>query len=161
MVETWVKTELPNQRYGLLVDAVSLLDFFSCIGHVDADKTFAAFHSQQKTGFSSMYEARVVASVQNVFPMVLGRSNATGIDNSEYIPAITDPNKWDNGVTGIKHQITRGMSNVEYQLESAIDCVLNPYAEARQVAKECLYRAKRFLIDLCNFTSTDYQKWKR
>ncbi len=75
LVETWVKAELPNQRYGLFVDAVSLLDFFSCIGHVDADKTFAAFHNQQKTGFSSMYEVRVAASVQNVFPMVLGRSN--------------------------------------------------------------------------------------
>lgn len=74
-METWVKAELPNQRYGLFVDAVSLLDFFSCIGHVDADKTFAAFHNQQKTDFSSMYEARVAASVQNVFPMVLGRSN--------------------------------------------------------------------------------------
>ncbi len=57
---------LPTQRYGLFVDAVSLLDFFTCIGHMDADKTFAAFHSQQKTGFTSMYEARVAASVQNV-----------------------------------------------------------------------------------------------
>jgi hypothetical protein len=160
MVETWVKSELPNQRYGLFVDAVSRLDFFSCIGHVDANKTFAAFHSQQKNGFSSMYEARVAASVQNVFPIVLGRSNSTGIDDSEYIPAISDPDKWDNSVTGIKHQITRGMSDAEYQLESAIDLVLNPYPEARQIAKECLYKAKHFVIDLCNFISTDYQKWK-
>jgi hypothetical protein len=160
VVEVWVKTELPTQRYGLFVDAVSLLDFFSCVGHVDADKTFAAFHSQQKTGFSSMYEARVAASVQNTFPMVFGRSPTTGIDDSEYIPAITDPDKWDNGITGIKHQILRGMSDVEYQLESAIDSILNPYAEARQVAKECLYRSKRFVVDLCNFISTDYQKWK-
>jgi len=158
VVEVWVKTELPIQCYGLFVDAVSLLDFFSCICHVDADKTFAAFHSQQKTGFSSMYKARVAASVQNVFPMVFGRSSTTGIDDSEYIPAIMDPDKWDNGVTGIKHQILRGMSDVEYQLESAIDSILNPYAEARQVAKECL--SKCFVVDLCNFTSTDFQKWK-
>lgn len=160
IVETWVKTELPTQRYGLFVDAVSLLDFFSCIGHMDADKTFAAFHSQQKTGFTSMYEARVAASVQNVFPMVFGKSSTSGIDDSEFIPAIQDPDKWDNGVTGIRHQIGRGMSDVEYQLESAIDSLLGPYVEARQIAKECLYKAKRFVTDLCNFISNDYQKWK-
>ena len=126
VVETWVKSDLPNQRYGLFVDAVSLLDFFSCIGHMDADKTFAAFHSQQKTGFTSMYEARVAASIQNVFPMVFGWTTSTGMDDSEFIPAIQDPNRWDNGVTGIKHQITRGMADVEYQLESMIDTVLVP-----------------------------------
>jgi hypothetical protein len=160
VVESWVKTDLPNQCYGLFVDAVSLLDFFSCIGHVDADKTFAAFHSQQKTGFTLMYEARVAASIQNVFPMVFGRTSSSGMDDSEYIPAIQDPMKWDNGVTGIKHQITRGMSDVEYQLESAIDMVLGPYGEARQIAKECLFKSKRFVTDLCHFISNDYQKWK-
>jgi len=160
VVESWVKTDLPNQCYGLFVDAVSLLDFFSCIGHVDADKTFAAFHSQQKPGFTLMYEARVAASIQNVFPMVFGRTSSSGMDDSEYIPAIQDPMKWDNGVTGIKHQITRGMSDVEYQLESAIDMVLGPYGEARQIAKECLFKSKRFVTDLCHFISNDYQKWK-
>jgi hypothetical protein len=160
MVETWIKTDLPNQCYGLFVDAVSLLDFFSCIGHVDADKTFAAFHSQQKTGFTSMYEARVAASIQNVFPMVFGRSSSSGMDDSEYIPAIQDPAKWDNGVTGIKHQITRGMADVEYQLESAIDTVLGPYPEARQIAKECLFKSKQFVTDLCHFISTDFNKWR-
>lgn len=129
-VQVWVKTELPNRRYGLFVDAVSLLDFFTCIGHVDAEKTFAAFHSQQKTGFASMYEARVAASVQNLFPMVFGKSSASGLDDSEFLPAIQDPDKWDNGATGIRHQIGRGMTDVEYQLESAIDTVLGAYPEA-------------------------------
>jgi hypothetical protein len=159
-VETWVKAELPTQRYGLFVDAVSLLDFFACSGHVDAEKTFQAFHNQQKTGFSSMYEARVAASVQNVFPMVFGKVSATGMDDSAYIPAIQDPNKWDNGVTGVKHQICRGMSDVEYQLESAIDSVLGSYPDARQLAKECLFKSKRFIADLCNFITNDFQKWK-
>ncbi len=82
------------------------------------------------------------------------------MDDSEYIPAIQDPDKWENGVMGIRHQIGRGMSDVEYQLESAIDSLLGPYLEARQLAKECLYKAKCFVTDLCNFISTDYQKWK-
>jgi hypothetical protein len=155
-----VKTELPNRRYCLFVDAVSLLDFFTCIGHVDAEKTFAAFHSQQKTGFASMYEARVAASVQNLFPMVFGKSSASGLDDSEFLPAIQDPDKWDNGATGICHQIGRGMTDVEYQLESARDTVLCAYPEARQIAKECLYKAKRFVSELCNFMTQDYQNWK-
>jgi hypothetical protein len=33
-----------------------------------------AFHSKQKTGFTSMYESRVAASVQNIFPMVFGKA---------------------------------------------------------------------------------------
>jgi uncharacterized protein (DUF1499 family) len=127
---------------------------------MDADKTFAAFHSQQKTGFTSMYEARIAASIQNVFPMVFGRTNSTGLDDSEFIPAIQDPNCWDNGITGLKHQITRGMADVEYQLESAIDTVLGPYQEARQIAKECLFKSKRFVTDLCHFISNDFQKWR-
>ncbi len=76
-VQTWVTTDLPNRRYGLFVDAVSLLDFFTSIGHVDAEKTFSAFYNQHKTGFSSIYEARVAASVQNLFPMVFGCSVLT------------------------------------------------------------------------------------
>lgn len=76
-VQTWVTTDLPNRRYGLFVDAVSLLDFFTSIGHVDAEKTFSAFYNQHKTGFSSIYEARVAASVQDLFPMVFGCSVLT------------------------------------------------------------------------------------
>jgi hypothetical protein len=159
-VETWVKAELPNQRYGLFVDAVSLLDFFACSSHVDTEKNFQAFHNQQKTGFTSMYEARVAASVQNVFPMVFGKASATGMDDSEYTTAIQDPNKWDNGVTGVKHQICQGMSDVEYQLETAIELVLGSYPEAKQVTKECLFKSKRFITDLCNFITNNFHKWK-
>jgi hypothetical protein len=103
-----------------------------------------------------MYEARVAASVQNLFPIVFGKSSSAGLDDSEYIPAIQDPNRWHNGVTGLKHQICRGMSDVEYQLETAIESILNHYPEAKQIAKECLYKAKRFASDLCNFISA----WK-
>ncbi len=159
-VIVWVKAELPCQRYGLFVDAVSLLDFFTCIGHVDAEKTFAAFHSQQRLGFSSMYGARVAASIQNLFPMVFGKSSSSGLDDSEFLPAIHDPDKWDNGSTGLKHQICRGMSDVEYQLESAIESVPAGLPEAKQIAKECLYKAKRFVSELCNFITNDFHKWK-
>jgi hypothetical protein len=33
---------------------------------------------------------------------------------------------------------------VEYQLESAIETVLDHHMKAKQLAKECLYKAKHF-----------------
>ncbi len=109
------------------MDAVSLLDFFTCVGHVDAEKSFSAFYNQQKSGFASMYEARVAASVKNVFSMVFGRSISWGLDDSIYLPAIQDPDKWDNGITGLRYQISQGMADVEFQIESSIDTILSDY----------------------------------
>jgi len=148
------------RRYGLFVDGVSLLDFFSFVSHVDTEKAVSAYYNQQKSGFTSMYEARVAASTQNLFPMVFGRSNSGGLDDSEFLPALQDPDKWDNGLTGLKYQISQGMSDIEFQLESSIDTILKDYPESRQIAKDCLYKSKRFVTDLCNFISQDYQKWQ-
>jgi hypothetical protein len=76
-----------------------------------------------------MYEARVAASVQNLFSMVFGESRASELDDSEFLPTIQDPDKWDNGATGICHQIGHGMLDVEYQLKSAINMVLGAYPD--------------------------------
>jgi len=159
-LRAWVPLKLPNHRYGLFVDAVSLLDFFTSVGHVDAEQTFTSFYSQKRTGFASMYEARVAASVQNLFPMVLGKSDSAGLDTSDKLPALSDPDKWDNGGTGLKYQLLRGMSDVEYQIESAIDSVLGDYDDAKQLAKEFLFKSKHFVMELCNFMTQDYNKWK-
>jgi hypothetical protein len=83
------------------------------------------------------------------------------MDDSEFLPAITDPDKWDNGVTGIKHQIGRSMGDVEYQLETAIDSAFRDHPDTRQIARDCLYGAKRFVTDLCVFMTDDYNRWKR
>jgi hypothetical protein len=137
------------------VDGVSLLDFFTFVSHTDTEKSMAAYYNSQKSGFASMFEARLAASTQILFPMVFGRTNSGGMDDSEYLPAF----KWDNGMTGLRYQLSRGMSDVEFQLESTIDLVLRDYPEPRQIAKDCLYKAKRFITDLCSFIRNDYQKW--
>jgi hypothetical protein len=102
------------------VDGVSLLDFFTFVSHTDTEKSMAAYYNSQKSGFASMFEARLAASTQNLFPMVFGRTNFGDMDDSEYLPAF----KWDNGMTGLRYQLSRGMSDVEFQLESTIDSVL-------------------------------------
>jgi len=159
-VKVWVSAKFPIKRYGLFVDGVSLLDFFTFVSHVDTEKSMSAFYNQQKSGFASMYEARLASSTQNLFPMVFGRSNSAGMDDSEYLPALQDPDKWDNGITGLRYQISRGMGDVEFQLESTIESILKNYPEPHQIAKECLYKSKRFVMDLCAFISQDFQKWQ-
>jgi hypothetical protein len=91
-VKTWVKTNLPTRRYGLFVDAVSLLDFISASNHSDSDKTFTASHNQQKTGFTSMYEACTAISTQHLFPTIFGRSHSTGMIVNTYRLFRTLPN---------------------------------------------------------------------
>jgi hypothetical protein len=100
-VQHWINAKFPVKHFGLFVNMVSLLDFFSFVAHVEAEQSFSAFYNQQKSGFVSMYEAHVAASTQNLFPMVFSQSTSTGMDDSEYLPAIQDPDKWDNGITGI------------------------------------------------------------
>jgi len=63
-VKTWVTTHLPNCRYGLFMDGVSIFEFFTH-GHIDAETTYSSFYSQHRTGFQSSYEARVASSIQN------------------------------------------------------------------------------------------------
>jgi hypothetical protein len=107
-----------------------------------------------------MYKARVAASVKNLFPMVFGHFDSSGLDASESLPAATDPDKGDNGAMGLCYQISRSMGDVEYQLESTIDSILADYTEASQIARECLYKSKYFVMELCAFMTQDYQKWK-
>ena len=132
-VQPWVKAELPILRYGLFVDAVSILDFFSCLGHLDVENQVSTLHNANKAGFTSIYESRVATSVQIVFPKVFGKG-----DSHQYLPAICQPDKWDDGTDGLVYQITIGMTDVETQLSSAIDTVLENYHEARTIASQCL-----------------------
>jgi uncharacterized coiled-coil protein SlyX len=158
-VKVWIKTHLPSCRYGLFVDAVSLLDFISASHYSDVDKTFTAFHNQQKTGFVSMYETRVAVSTQNLLPTVFGRSNSSGLDDYEFLPALPSPDKWDSGSTGLRYQIDKSLVDVILQVESAINSILDLHIEARQIATECLIESKRFISELSHFISQDYSCW--
>jgi len=159
-VRTWVDTHLPNHRYGLFVDGVSIFEFFSS-GHIDAETTYSSFYSQHRTGFKSTFEARVASSVQNLFPSVFGKSDSN-LDTSEALPALSSPEKWDSndGNTGLRYQIMRNMSDVELQLQETISTVLGDYPEAQHIARECLHQSKRFAMELCQFITLDFQKWK-
>ncbi len=118
-----------------------------------------SFHSSNKSGFKSMLQTRVSASMQNFFPAPFGRTASDKID-SEALPGILDPDKFDNGSTGVCYKILRRMKDVKAQLKLNIDKVLRDYPDARQMAKDLLLNAKCFVIDLLNFMSQDYNSWK-
>lgn len=159
-VKTWVAMHLPNRRYGLFVDGVSIFEFFTA-GHVDAETTYSSFYSQHRTGFQSSFEARVASSIQNLFPSVFGKSDSN-VDTAEALPALATPEKWDSndGNTGLRYQITRNMGDVELQIQESIYTILGELPEAQHIARECLHQAKRFALELCQFITLDFQKWK-
>jgi hypothetical protein len=159
-VKIWVTLHLPNRRYGLFVDGVSIFEFFTS-GHIDAETTYSSFYSQHQTGFQSSYEARIASSIQNLFPTVFGKSDAN-VDTAEALPALNNSDKWDSndGNTGLHYQITRNMGDAELQISESITTILNDYPEAQHIARECLHQSKRFALELCQFITLDFQKWK-
>jgi len=160
-VKTWVDTHLPNHRYGLFVDGVSIFEFFSA-GHVDAETIYTAFYSQHRTGFKSTFEARIASSVQNLFPSVFGKSDSN-LDTAEALPVLPTPERWDSndGNTGLHYQIMRNMSDIELQLQETINTVLGDYPKAQHIVWEGLHQSKRFSLELCQFITLDFQKWKQ
>jgi hypothetical protein len=156
----WIKTGVPAGQFGRFVDGHSLLDFFSFVGFLDAESVANSRHSSNKSGFKSMLETRVAACMQNFFPAPFGKVTGEKIEDSESLPGISDPDKFDNGSTGVQYKILRGMKDVSTQLESNIDKVLRDYPDAKEMARDLLLNSKRFVTDLLNFMSQDYNSWK-
>jgi hypothetical protein len=82
------------------------------------------------------------------------------IKDSESLTGISDPDKFNNGSTGVCYKILRGMKDVSMQLESNIDKVLRNYPDTKQMARDLLLNSKRFAIDLLNLMLQDYNSWK-
>lgn len=111
-------------------------------GFLDAESVANSFHSSNKSGFKSMLETRVAALMQNFFPAPFGKSTGDKIEDGETLPGISNPDKFDNGATGIQYKILRGMKDVSCQLEMTIDKVLRDYPDARQMARDLLLNSK-------------------
>jgi len=157
----WVKVEVPKGRFGLFVDGHSFLEFFSLSGHIDTEAAAAAFSHSQKAGFSTYIEAQLAISFKNLFPMVFGKGGSASLDDSDCLPVISNGDKWNNGSTGIHHQLMRNMNDVLYQLDASIKKVLKDHHAARQLAIDCVTLSKRFVIDLISFMSQEYATWQQ
>jgi hypothetical protein len=157
----WVRIKIPKGRFGLIVDGHSFLEFFTLSGHIDTEAGTAAVSHSQKAGFSTYIEAQLAISFKNLFPVVFGKGGSSSIDDSECLPAISTGDKWNNGSTGVHHQLMRNMNDVSYQIDSSIKKVFKEYPEARQLAIDCVTASKRFVIDLISFMSQEYATWQQ
>jgi hypothetical protein len=158
---SWVRIKVPKGRFGLFVDGHSFLEFFTLSGHIDTEAGTAAFSNSQKAGFSTYIEAQLAISFKNLFPAVFGKGGSSSLDDSECLPAISNGTKWNNGSTGLHHQLMRNMNDVSYQLDSSIKKVLKDHQEAKQLAIDCVTASKHFVIDLITFMSQEYSTWQQ
>ena len=156
----WITAHLANHRFGLFLDGVSIFDLLAQ-AHTDSQDNMAHLYNSQKNGFETVYESRVISSMQNLFPNLFGKSNADGMDTSKMLPAIQTSDKWNsNGVTGLQLQVERELPNVDLQFRNAIAATFEDSPEAKDLALELLYRSKKFALDLCNFIQRDHDFWR-
>ena len=156
----WVTQHIPPDRWGLFVDGVSLFEFMD-VQHTEVHDALQAIHNSKRSGFASLFESRVAVSMSNLLPTLFGKSSADGLDTSEFLPALQNPDKWDlNGVTGLKHNLERGMVNVTTFMETSINRIFRTHDKARQLALECLMRSKRFIQEMINFMTNEFSVWK-
>jgi hypothetical protein len=158
---SWVHVKVPKGRFCLFIDGHSFLEFFTLSGHIDTEAGTAAFSYSQKAGFSTYIEAQLAISFKNLFPAAFGKGGSSSLDDSECLPAISNGAKWNNGSTGLHHQLMRNMNDVSYQLESSIKKVLKDHPEAKQLAIDCVTASKSFVIDLITFMSQEYSTWQQ
>lgn len=159
-VRIWCSTNLKSQRFGLFMDGVPIFEFLAQ-DHADASEVLTNLYNSQKNQFSNMYDSKVITLCQNLFPTIIGKYSAVGLDTSRTLPGLSTHNKWDNnGVTGLRFQIAREIINVDMQISNVIMVAFRDSPEAAELAKELLYRSKKFVNDLSNFIFQDFAFWR-
>jgi hypothetical protein len=158
-VRMWCNLHLKSNRFGLFLDGVLIYEFLAQ-DHADMTEVLTNLYSSQKNKFNNLYDSKVLASCQNLFLTIFGRASADGMDTAKTLPGLTSPDKWDNnGVTGLRFQLSREIINVDTQLTNAIVVAFRDSPEAAALAKELLYRSRNFVNKLENFISQDYAFW--
>lgn len=153
-------SNLPTNRFGLFLDGVSIFEFLAQ-DHTDSTEVLTNLYNSQKNQFNNLYDSKVLSSCQNLFPTVFGRSSSDGMDTSRTLPGLSSPDKWDNnGVTGLRFQLSRELINVDTQISTAINVAFCDLPDAAALAKELLYRSKKFVNELSNFMSQDFHFWR-
>jgi hypothetical protein len=159
-VRLWCRQHLPTHRFGLFLDGVSIFEFLAQ-DHTDSTEVLTNLYNSQKNQFTNLYDSKVITSCQNLFLSVFGCSSSDGMDTSRTLPGLSSADKWDNnGVTGLRFQIARELINVDTQVSTAIEVAFRDSLEASMLAKELLYRSKKFVNELSNFMSQDFHFWR-
>jgi hypothetical protein len=159
-MQIWLKTNLPNNRFGLFLDAVSIFNFLAQ-SHTDDQANMSHLYASQKSGFDTTYESTVLSFMKNLFPNIIEKGGADGLDTSKLLPGLSDADKWiSNGVTGLQMPVEWESPNVDDEFQSVISSTFEDFPEARDLVLELLYRSKKFALDLCHFIQRDFDFWK-
>jgi hypothetical protein len=155
----WMLANVPSNRFGLFLDGMSIFDFLAHM-HMDSQENMIHLYNYQKNGFETIYESKVISSMQNLFPNLFGKSGADGMDTSMTLPGLNSSDKWNSdGVTGLQLQVERELPNIDLQFRHAISSVLEDSPDARKIALELLYCSKKFVLDLCTFMQRYVDFW--
>ena len=148
----WVTTHLPEHRFGLFLDAVSILEFLF-YGSVSMDGNMKSQDHSEKLGFETLYEARVCTSFQNRLPNVLG-----SIDDKAFpLSKLSTYEKWDSGDhMGLRYQLKNEIPSIRKQVKAAINSALTD-PEAKSLALECLSTTDAFITEMSNYVSQTYR----
>jgi hypothetical protein len=104
---------VPSNRFGLFLDGVSIFDFLAH-SHMDSQESMAHLYNLQKNGFDTVYESRIISSMQNLFPNLFGKTSSDGMDTAQTLPSLQSADKWSsNGVTGLQLQVEHELPNVD------------------------------------------------
>lgn len=142
------------------MDGVSIFEFLART-QMDSQENMAHLYNSQKNGFDTIYESRIISSMQNLFPNLFGKSGSFGMHTSRMLPGLQSSDKWNaDGVTGLQLQIERELPNMDLRFRNAIASTLEDSPEARDLALELLYRSKKFMPYLFNFMQRDVDFWK-
>jgi hypothetical protein len=153
-------TNVPNNRFGLFLDVVSIFDFLAQ-PQTDTETNMNHLYASQKNGFDITYESRILSSMQFFPPNLFGKTGSDGMDTSQALPGLPSVDRWNcNGVTSLQLQVERELPNMDMQFCNAITATFEDSPDAHDLSMELLYRSKKFALDLCNFIQCDYDFWK-
>lgn len=136
--------------FGLFLDAISVFDFLAQ-PHTDTEMNMNHLYASQKNVFETIYESRILFSMQNLFPNLFGKSSSDGMDTSQSLPGLP---VYHLSISGILMAL-QGM-----QFCNAITATFEDSPDARDLSLKLLYQSKKFALDLCNFIQWDYKFWK-
>lgn len=153
--QDWLKNNLPNLKFGVFVDGFSAWEYFFKSDNSELNDYLNEDYATHKVGFKSLHESLVANSFYNVLPSALGK----GLDKSEFLPAFTRPELWDNndGSSGLRYRLTRELNSVRSQVIKNIEYSI-PFSAspARILAIECLQHSLHFIAELSAYITRSY-----
>jgi hypothetical protein len=163
-VETWVVKNAPSGVFYFYHDAVSLLELMNSTDMIRSE-VLTELYQAHKVGLKAEAEARMIASFRITVPQIFcGLQKESGLATSNKpFPACKTYEQWDpnDGYSGLKHMIERGMVDIRGSLMHDINTMLSAHPEARSFATDLHGLSHTFVSNYCTFLSNFYAEMRQ